>query len=58
MKRVIFSGLYKYEFSNVEDGMLIKKDGIELGVYPSFELGENLEGDYLIELANEFEEDN
>jgi len=57
MKRIIFSGLDKYIFSNIEDGMLIEKNGQEVGVYPGFEVGENLEGDYLIELAEEFEED-
>jgi hypothetical protein len=59
-KRVINIGLDTYKFSNSisgEVGMLIEKNGKELGVYPHFEYGENLEGDYLIELALEFEQD-
>jgi len=57
MKRVIFSASDKYEFSNVDNGMLIVKNGEELGVYTGFELGENIEGDYLIELALEFQDE-
>ena len=60
-ERVIQSGLDIYKFSNStsgEVGMLIEKNGKELGVYPNFEYGENLEGDYLIELALEFQQDN
>ncbi len=60
-KRVIQSGLDIYKFSdsiNGDVGMLIEKNGKELGVYPHFEYGENLDGDYLIELALEFEQDN
>jgi len=59
-KRVIQSGLDTYEFSNSingDVGMLIEKNGKELGVYPHFEYGENLDEDYLIELALEFEQD-
>jgi len=59
-KRVICSGLDTYKFSNSingDVGMLIEKNGKELGVYPHFEYGENLDGDYLIELALEFEQD-
>ena len=54
-KRVIQSNADIYKFSNVEEGMLIEKNNIEVGVYPNFEVGDNLEGDYLIELAQEFE---
>jgi hypothetical protein len=35
--------------------MLIEKNGEELGVYPHFEYGDSLDGDYLMELALEFE---
>ena len=59
-KRVIQSGLDIYKFSNStseEVGMLIEMNGKELGVYPNFEYGENLEGAYLIELAFEFQQD-
>ena len=59
-KRIIHSGIDKYEFSNSisgDVGMLIEKNGEELGVYPHFEYGENLDGDYLMELALEFEQD-
>ena len=59
-KRVIQSGLDTYKFSNSisgDVGMLIEKNGEELGVYPHFEYGENLDGDYLMELALEFEQD-
>jgi len=58
-KRVIQSGLDTYRFSNSingDVGMLIEKNGKELGVYPHFEYGENLDGDYLIELALGFEQ--
>ena len=57
-KRIIHSGIDKYEFSNStsgEVGMLIEKNGEELGVYPHFEYGDSLDGDYLMELALEFE---
>ena len=57
-KRVIQSGLDIYKFSNSisgDVGMLIEKNGKELGVYPHFEYGDSLDGDYLIELALEFE---
>ena len=53
-KRIIHSGIDTYEFSNNTSGdvgMLIEKNGEELGVYPNFEYGDNLDGDYLIELA-------
>ena len=59
-KRIIHSGIDKYEFSNStsgEVGMLIEKNGEELGVYPHFEYGDSLDGDYLMELALEFEQD-
>ena len=59
-KRVIQSGLDTYKFSNSisgDVGMLIEKNGEELGVYPHFEYGENLDGDYLMESALEFEQD-
>ena len=60
-KRIIQSGLDIYQFSNSingDVGMLIEKNGKELGVYTHFEYGENLDGDYLMELALEFEQDN
>jgi hypothetical protein len=59
-KRVIQSGTDIYKFSNSTDGdvgMLIEKNNEELGIYPHFEYGDNLDGDYLIELALEFEQD-
>jgi|TARA_R110002012_G_scaffold314498_1_gene527315 hypothetical protein len=59
-KRVIQSGLDIYKFSNSisgDVGMLIEKNGEELGVYPHFEYGDSLDGDYLMELALEFEQD-
>ena len=57
-KRVIHSTLGIYRFSNNtkgEVGMLIEKNGVKLGVLPLFEYDENLDGDYLIELAFDFE---
>ncbi len=56
-KRIIHSSNNIYTFENVVDGMLICKDNKELGVYTGFVLGDNLEGDYLIELALEFQQD-
>ena len=56
-KRIIHSGIDTYKFSNSisgDVGMLIEKNGEELGVYPHFEYGDSLDGDYLIELALEF----
>lgn len=47
-----------YKFSNSitdEVGMLIEKNGEVLGVYSNFEYGDNLDGNYLIELALEFD---
>jgi hypothetical protein len=58
-KRIIKSANDIYMFSNSTNGdigMLIEKNGEELGVYPHFEYGDNLDGDYLIELALEFNE--
>jgi hypothetical protein len=57
-KRIIHSGIDTYKFSNSTSGdvgMLIEKNGEELGVYPHFEYGDSLDGDYLMELALEFE---
>ena len=58
--RVVKKELDEYQFSNStngEVGMLIIKNGEELGVYPHFEYGDNLDDNYLIELASEFEEE-
>ena len=56
-KRVVLHGKDKYSFSNVEGGMLIEKNDEELAIYPGFEYGDNLDDDYLIELAEEYEQD-
>ena len=54
IKRVIQSGATDiYTFESIENGMLVTKNGKDLGVHPMFELGENTSGDYLIELALE-----
>jgi hypothetical protein len=58
MKRTVQSSENTYSFENVSEGMLIKKDNKELGIYSNFELGENLDGCYLVELAKEFEDEN
>jgi len=59
MKRIVFREKDVYEFSNsdsLESGMLIKKNNEFIGIYPNFELGDNLDDNYLIELALELEE--
>jgi hypothetical protein len=59
MKRIVFREKDVYEFSNSDSneyGMLIKKNNEFIGIYPNFELGDNLDDNYLIELALELEE--
>ena len=55
-KRTISKGKDIYQFSNSKKtkGMLIEKNGKEIGVYPHFKYGNNLTDSYLIELALEF----
>jgi hypothetical protein len=61
-KRIVFIGKDVYEFSknsnSSETGMLIEKNNEFLGIYPNFEYGDNLDDNYLIELALEFENEN
>jgi len=53
--RKVVSDSNNYEFTNIEDGMLIEKNNTEVGVYPGFVCGDNLDDNYLVELAQEFE---
>ena len=43
-----------YEFLDSEEGMIIKIDNVEIGRYQGFELGDNLDDNYLLELVSEF----
>lgn len=51
MKRVIHSGLDVYVFSNIYNGIQVKKNEKELGVYKGLLDIENVDGDYLIEMV-------
>lgn len=57
MKRVLKSGLSIWKFSNTPNGMLIEKNGNDLGVHPNFIVTEDLDGDYLMEVAMNFEDE-
>lgn len=59
-RNVAFNKAITYSFYNSTDpdneGMVIEKNGVELGVYSNFEYGDTLDDNYLIELALEFED--
>lgn len=52
MKRVIHSGIDVYVFSNLYNGVQIKKNKKTIGVYKGILDIENADGDYLIEMVN------
>jgi hypothetical protein len=59
-RNVAFNKVITYTFYNNTDpnneGMVIEKNGVELGVYSNFEYDDTLDDSYLMELALEFEE--